>query len=40
MTYRQFNNLYYWYQQDYDFKLSKKSYREIDEEILKDEQWF
>lgn len=36
MTYWKFNKLYKHYKNDYDFRLSKTTYREMDEEQAHD----
>ena len=39
MTYRKFKNLYYHYQNYYDFTLKQVSYKRLDELIMEDEEW-
>lgn len=39
LTYRTFKNLYYHYQNYYDFTLLKISYQKLDELTMENEEW-
>ncbi len=39
MTYRRFKNLYYHYQNYYDFTLRKQSYRDLEAQVMENEEW-
>ena len=39
LTYRTFKNLYFHYQNYYDFKLSKITYKRLEEMVMEDEEW-
>ena len=39
LTYRTFKNLYYHYQNYYDFTLKQVSYQRLEELVMEDEEW-
>lgn len=39
LTYRTFKNLYYHYQNYYDFTLKQVSYRKLEEMVMENEEW-
>lgn len=39
LTYRTFKNLYYHYQNYYNFTLKQMSYKELEELVMQNEEW-